>query len=67
MKVSYIFLVFCFVFEAGRIFGEKMIDRPSFFFFFCPIFTIIGPYECVVENKVGTAYSEMASLHVRSM
>nr|XP_046909116.1 tyrosine-protein phosphatase Lar-like isoform X4 [Dermatophagoides farinae] len=24
-----------------------------------------GPYECVAENKVGTAYSEMASLHVR--
>nr|XP_027202384.1 tyrosine-protein phosphatase Lar-like isoform X2 [Dermatophagoides pteronyssinus] len=24
-----------------------------------------GPYECVAENKIGTAYSEMASLHVR--
>lgn len=25
-----------------------------------------GSYECVAENKYGTAYSEIASLHVRS-
>lgn len=25
-----------------------------------------GQYECVAENKVGTAYSDMASLYVKS-
>lgn len=26
-----------------------------------------GQYECVASNKFGTAYSELASLNVRSM
>lgn len=25
-----------------------------------------GPYECIAENKVGTAYSEQATLYVKS-
>jgi len=29
-------------------------------------FVVIGQYECVAENKIGSAYSELATLHVRS-